>query len=150
MATDQAMFAGPRIGPCAPKFPCVGLAFLFTACSLAFALCLPAPAMAGFADEIQQTTRLSTWLAHRLEQADSGEAPYLPGLVWTVPDERIAQERARFDLLGRLEQSELSPDVSPGARAGLVRFVSRLQATGRVVLEKTDPRWLEVHPDKDP
>lgn len=120
------------------------------ACSLAFALCMPATARAAFAGEIQQTTRLSTWLAQRLEQADSGEAPYLPGLVWTVPDERIAQEHARINLLGRLEQPELSPDASQAARAGVVRFVSGLQATGRVVLEKTDPRWLEVHPDKDP
>ena len=57
------------------------------ACSLAFALCLPATAKAGFSDEIERTTRLSTWLAHRLEQADGGETPYLPGLVWTVPEE---------------------------------------------------------------
>ena len=148
MVTDQATVSGPSIEACALKLSSVGWTFFFLACSLAFALCLPATA--GFADEIQQTTRLSTWLAHRLVQADSGAAQYLPGLVWTVPDERIAQEHARFDLLGRLEQTELSPDVSPAARAGLVRFVSGLQATGRVVLEKTDPRWLEVHPDKDP
>lgn len=104
---------------------------------------------ASFDEEVQETVRLSNWLAARISRPGNTD-PYLPGLVWAVPEERVVQARARNDLLVRLQDRALSPNVAKGTLDELTSLVERLPATGRVVLDNADPRWLEVHPDKDP
>lgn len=120
------------------------------ACLLVVAGLLPGLAWAGFAAEVEQPTRLSAWLNQHPAHGYGGQPPFYPGLVWSVPEERSAQESARFDLIERMRRTDLSPSVTLAARAGLIQFAGGLPATGRVMLEGGDPRWLEVNPAKDP
>lgn len=117
---------------------------------LGICFCSSADVHAGFDEEIRVTTRLSTWLAARISKRDVVQYPYLPGLIWTVPGEFPIQARSKSDLLVRVQDRTLSPKIEGEEEMGLTRFIDALPPTGRVVLEKTDPRWLEIHPDKDP
>lgn len=95
--------------------------------------------------------RLSQWLniASLQPQVSAGMA-YLPGLVWMVPEEAQVQNRKKTRLLDQIRSAEIAPEVTRADSISLARFVSSLPATGRVVIEKTDPRWLEVNPQHDP
>ena len=118
------------------------------------------PANAGTVAEIDADMRLSQWLNSRpvmlhqeallLPRQASAEAPYLAGLVWMVPEEAQVQQRVKSRLLDTIRSSEIAPDVARADANGLAEFVSSLPATGRVVVDKTDPRWLEVNPQRDP
>lgn len=117
-------------------------------------------ACAGTVAEIEADTRLSGWLnsEHAVLQQDllmspkrvHGEPPYLPGLVWMVPEEAQVQERIKARLLDQIEAQQTSLQVARADADGLARFVASFPATGRVVVEKTDARWLEVNPQQDP
>lgn len=109
-----------------------------------------ASARADSLDAIDQSTRLSAWMAERLAQNPALRQSYLAGLVWTVPEEVPAQARAKSGLMALLVQPDLSRGTTPAAQSGLSRLVESLPVTGRVVLDKSDPRWLEANPDKDP
>jgi len=113
-------------------------------------------ASAGIVTDIDAEIHLSQWLSTRyavLQPHSSQsvkEIPYLPGLVWLVPEEVQVQRRARIQLLDQLNTPEIAPDVARDDAYGLVQFVASFAATGRVVVERTDPRWLEVNPQHDP
>ena len=116
------------------------------ACSASF------PAQAALDEEVAASARLSVWLGERLARISDPRSAYWPGLVWTVPEEREAQAKAKSGLESLVMQPELSDGqaMPAEAREGLLRLITSLPVTGRVVLEKTDPRWLEANPAKDP
>jgi hypothetical protein len=109
---------------------------------------------AGTVAEINSDMRLSRWLNTRPvsqpELQSSGGQTYLPGLVWMVPEEAQVQARVKSKLLDKIRSAESAHDVTQAVADGLARFVDAFPATGRVVVEKIDPRWLEVNPQRDP
>src|SRR5919197_3449212 len=82
--------------------------------------------------------RLSNWL---LEQPPTSN-PYPAGLSWRVQGEEPSQQLLRHELLQELA-------AVPSLR-GLEAWVRTLQVTGRVPVVNADPRWLLVHPNRDP
>lgn len=128
---------------------------------LGLVLCGTGQALQARADHeatIEGETRLGVWLADWLNRlrteasARPGESaePYLPGLVWMVPEEVADQGRMKTRLLDSIDYREHSPGVAEADAAALRRFVARLPVTGRVVLDRFDPRWLEANPKQDP
>ncbi len=112
-------------------------------------------AQAETVDRIENGVRLSQWLKTRLvtlqlQKAGSGEVPYLPGLVWIVPEEAQVQAGIKIQLLEQIKSPETAPDVTRIDADSLADFVTSFQATGRVVVERTDPRWMEGNPQYDP
>ncbi|HEX7455145.1 MAG TPA: hypothetical protein VF296_03800, partial [Gallionella sp.] len=108
-------------------------------------------AQAGTVAEIKQEMRLSQWLNTVFSQSQvSAEIPYLPGLVWMVPEEAQVQGRIKSLLLEQIKSAEIAPKVSRIDASRLADFVASFPATGRVVVEKSDSRWLEVNPQHDP
>ena len=103
---------------------------------------------------VDSQIRLSHWLDKKLNStpqiSDWSSKAYLPGLVWMVPEEAQEQSRMKFQLLEMLKEEQSAPGVSRSDAIKLAGFVESLPVTGRVVVEKTDPRWLEVHPEHDP
>ncbi len=98
------------------------------------------------ADEVVSSDmRLSQWLNGKATLQNSGN-PYLPGMAWMVPEEAVVQQRRKLRLLDQISSVKTDPALADG----LERFVTSMPASGRVVLDKTDPRWLEVNPDEDP
>jgi membrane-associated phospholipid phosphatase len=111
------------------------------------------------ATNIESQIRLSQWLNMKLNSAQQSSnlssdgkpfTPYLPGLVWMVPEEAQEQSRMKSQLLESLKAENLVSGVSRADAMKLASFVESLPVTGRVVVEKTDPRWLEVNPTHDP
>ncbi|MDP1997773.1 MAG: hypothetical protein Q8J90_11300, partial [Gallionella sp.] len=78
------------------------------------------------------------------------ETPYLPGLVWMVPEEAQVQLRIKHQLLEQIQSARIASGVNRIDAGNLAEFVASFPATGRVVVDKTDPRWLEVNPQHDP
>jgi membrane-associated phospholipid phosphatase len=113
-------------------------------------------AQAGTSVEIGSQMRLSQWLNARPDilpphaSLPNAETPYLPGLTWMVPEEAEAQRRDKQRLLDRIRSPETTPGVARADAEGLAGFVAALPVTGRVVVERTDPRWLEVNAQYDP
>jgi len=134
-------------------------------------------ALAGTSVEIDTEMRLSHWLNTRpdrlqplplsnsLPQAGeraneslrevhvdglNAETPYLPGLIWMVPEEAQVQRRIKLHLLEQIQSAEVAPEVNRIDAGNLAGFVASFPVTGRVVVDKTDPRWLEVNPQHDP
>ncbi len=106
---------------------------------------------------IESPIHLSRWLNLKLAQqpadlSSEGKSytPYLPGLVWMVPEEAQEQRRLKLELLQHINAENDAPGVSRADAQKLARFVESLPVTGRVVVERTDPRWLEVNPVHDP
>lgn len=119
----------------------------------ALLLCLMAvTAGADWTATVEAETRMGVWLADWLNhiRADPAAEPYLPGLVWMLPEEGAAQSGMKARLLEQLVHREHSPDVRETDAVGLQTLVRSLPITGRVVLERTDPRWLEANPGYDP
>jgi membrane-associated phospholipid phosphatase len=115
--------------------------------------CLTAgAAWADWTATVETETRLGVWLADWLNRirAQSAAEPYLPGLVWMLPEEAAAQAGMKARLLEHIAYREHSPAVTEAAAAGLRDMVHALPVTGRAVLERTDPRWLEANPAADP
>ena len=110
----------------------------------------PTLVIADYEEAIETNTRLSAWLTDRMTKKRDLQNTYLAGMVWTVQEEVAAQARAKSELIARLMQIDRPQAAEAAALERLLRFIEPLPVTGRVVLEKTDPRWLEVHPDKDP
>src|SRR2546426_4370712 len=86
----------------------------------------------------EKPKRLSNWL---LEQPPTAN-PYPTGLSWRVPGEEASQQLLRHELLENLS-------AVPSLRA-LEDWVRTLPVTGRVPVVNSDPRWLIVHPNRDP
>lgn len=113
-------------------------------------------AQAGTAVEIGAQMRLSQWLNAKPEilqphssLPDAG-TPYLPGLIWMVPEEAEVQRRIKLNLSDRIKSVETAPEVSRTDANNLADFVAAFPSTGRVVVDKSDPRWLEVNAQHDP
>jgi len=120
---------------------------------IALLLCLTAGTVsADWTATVERETRLGVWLADWLNRirADTTAEPYLPGLVWMLPEEASAQAGMKARLLEQLAHREHSPAVQAADAAGLQALVRALPVTGRAVLERTDPRWLEANPAFDP
>ena len=135
---------------CARRFPrrlIVGL--LLAACS-------GQQAQAGTSVEIATQMRMSQWLNSRPDMLQphatlpSADTPYLPGLLWMVPEEAQVQQRTKLHLLEKIQSAEIAPGVSRADASNLAAFIAAFPSTGRVVVEKTDPRWLEVNAQHDP
>lgn len=118
------------------------------------------PACAGTVAEIDSDMRLSQWLNTRpvtlhqdallLPRRENAEVPYLSALVWMVPEEAQVQKKIKSKLLDQIRSPEIAPGVTRADAYGLAEFIASFPATGRVVVEKIDPRWLEVNPQRDP
>lgn len=113
---------------------------------LVLVLMLAAGSQSLAAAEIEHEMHLSQWLS----SYQAPQAAYLPGLVWMVPEEAEVQQRVKSQLLDLIQTPATAPEVSRIDAQGLADFVGSFPATGRVVVEKTDPRWLEVNPQQDP
>lgn len=87
--------------------------------------------------------RLSDWLLRQPVQASS----YPFGLVWLVPSSRLSQAQLKRKLLEKVDYAE---NVSSGAQENWGAFIKSLPVTGRVLVQSTDPRWLQAHPKEDP
>ena len=95
--------------------------------------------------DIRPGERLSAWLLRQ----PAGTAA--PGLSWRVPQERLAQQFLKHQLLLRLDAaSRRAPREQQGERLQLIAWLQGLPVTGRVALGIVDPRWLEAHPEEDP
>jgi len=95
--------------------------------------------------DIRPGERLSAWLLRQ----PAGTAA--PGLSWRVPQERLAQQFLKNQLLLRLDAaSRRVPREQQGERLQLIAWLQGLPVTGRVALGIVDPRWLEAHPEEDP
>lgn len=95
----------------------------------------PAPPLAG--------ERLSDWLLRGPAQTEV----YSPGISWTVPSQRAAQESLKRELLGQVARSDR---VDKAAAAAVAAAIEALPVTGRLPVPVTDPRWLQAHPKADP
>ena len=98
--------------------------------------------------------RLSDWL---LRNTDANTD--LTALHWRVPTERAAQEALREALLLQL-QVRAQPQIQslllapaaapPDANQGLADWLRQLPFTGRMLVARADPRWLQGAPIQDP
>ena len=78
---------------------------------------------------------LSTVLVSHGEHADD----YPLGLMWNVPREVAAQQRARLQLQNALARYP-----------ALTSWLSARPITGRVNVALADARWLQANPTRDP
>jgi len=101
-----------------------------------------APASDG---DIRPGERLSAWLLRQPAEAAA------PGLSWRVPQERLAQQFLKNQVLLRLQAASRRARGEEQARyLQLIAWLQNLPVTGRVALGIVDPRWLEAHPEEDP
>lgn len=109
--------------------------------------------------DIESQIRLSGWLNLKINPAlqtytlpVNGQrvTPYPQGLVWMVPEEAQEQRRMKLQLLESLKAEYSASGVAREAAMKLAGFVEALPVTGRVVVERADPRWLEANPVHDP
>ncbi|MDX8379214.1 MAG: YjbH domain-containing protein [Gallionella sp.] len=111
---------------------------------LLLAIVLGQQARAGTVSEINREMHLSQWL----NELPLSTNAYLPGLVWMVPQEQVVQLSVKRALLDQLRTA--SYGVSRRDAQHLADFVASLPATGRVVVPRTNARWLQVNPLFDP
>src|SRR5258705_5716065 len=78
-------------------------------------------------------------LSNRLLEQPPAANQYPTGLSWRVAGEEPAQEQLRQELLHSL-----------GGMPALADWIRTLPVTGRVPVANSDPRWLIVHPNRDP
>lgn len=122
--------------------------------SYAFYCLLSCTSVSGFgahAVTISTPVRLGDWLADRLATPqERARDVYVTGIQWQSARERTLQQGARQTLLDQIGYLS-GPDVPPQAeREGLAALVASRRATGRVVLKRADPRWLQANPSDDP
>ena len=134
-------------------------AFFVAFCGLVLMALSMQKALAESATVIESQIHLSQWLNMKMNSAQQPSTqlsggkptiPYLPGLVWMVPEEAQEQRRFKLQLLERIKAENSASGVSRADALKLAHFVESLPVTGRVVVERTDPRWLEVNPLHDP
>ena len=111
----------------------------------AIAVALSAAIAAAGENGIRSGERLSGWI---LRQHEAGNS-YLPGLIWTTPEQKLSQTRVRQQLLDTLAVAPGFP-VATDIRRRMAAWIETLPVTGRIPLAITDPRWLQAHPEADP
>ncbi|MFT4174400.1 MAG: YjbH domain-containing protein [Rhodocyclaceae bacterium] len=89
-------------------------------------------------DTIIPGERLSAWI---LRQPRHEEA-YLPGLLWSVPEEVARQAQLKQTLVDTLA-------AQPGM-AALSAWLKSRPVTGRAAVSSPEPHWLEGRPAEDP
>ena len=105
-------------------------------------LCLLLGLLAGTAafsqpSQPQEGERLGDFL---LRQSSSLQYP--TGLQWKVPSERASQSKLKITLIDSLV---IRLDLQ-----GLKAWIESQVVTGRVILQSTDARWLQVNPAQNP
>ena len=118
------------------------------------------PSAAQNATGIKSGERLSQWLlqdrqlqASQSPLSSTGTVrPYALGTAWLTPKEVAAQEADKQALLSAFQALPFAKDnpVVQKQRAAFLTLLQNLQATGRVALPSTNPRFLEVNPKIDP
>ena len=133
-------------------------ALLTSVATLSATAALPAratdPALAaGRADvrpdvrpDIRPGERLSTWLL--AQPAD--ESLDRSALLWLVDDEIPRQAALQLQLRQDLQRAATASMPTAAAARELLDWVMTRPVTGRVPVNATDPRWLEVNPLHDP
>ncbi len=104
------------------------------------------PARAGATLPADTGARLSTWLLSQPADASRDRS----ALMWLVADEIPRQATLRLSLRDDLERASNRHHATGQAARRLLDWLVALPVTGRVPLEHTDPRWLEVNPLHDP
>jgi hypothetical protein len=101
--------------------------------------------------------RLSQWmLKDRQSQKAAGQnnasvTPYYLGSSWLSSTERASQEAQKQALIAALQKVNFpSTPAAQKQKAAMLELIQRMQATGRVPLPSTNPRFLEVIPKLDP
>ncbi|AJY32669.1 capsule biosynthesis GfcC family protein [Burkholderia thailandensis 34] len=116
----------------------------------------PFDAAAHVEETLAAPMYLGDWLAARqptpaVGTSSSGTpSPYLSGLSWRSGREVAAQQANKRRLIAGIEAL---PALTPAAQAARARFsamVAARPATGRVVVPRTDGRWLQANPASDP
>ena len=116
------------------------------------------PAVAQTQDPpIQNGERLSEWMLKERQiqntksQINYTATPYYLGTSWLTPKEVGAQEEEKAKLLAALQKINFPQDVAgQNTKQAFTKLISAMQATGRVVLPNTNPRYLEVNPKINP
>lgn len=101
---------------------------------------------------INSPQRLSEVISQRSLDVPFGDNR-LEGLMWTTSAEMQVQQAQKFELLHQLDKLKTSNARFPNVLSGMVqleKLIVQLPVTGRVLLPQQDPRWLEVHPSKNP
>ena len=89
--------------------------------------------------------RLSDWLLRQPASAAN------IGLMWLVPQERMAQQALKNNILAEVEAGTAkAPEGDKASRLRLQAWLQGLPVTGRAALNIVDARWLQAHPDQDP
>jgi hypothetical protein len=78
--------------------------------------------------------RLSQWLNTRPDRLQphsflflkelNAETPYLPGLIWMVPEEAQVQRRIKLQLLEQIQSAGVAPGVNRVDAGNLAEFVA--------------------------
>jgi hypothetical protein len=118
------------------------------------------PSAAQNSTGIKSGERLSQWLlqdrqlqASQSPLSSAGTVrPYALGTAWLTPKEVAAQEAEKQAMLSAFQALPFAKDnpVVQKQRAAFLTLLQNLQATGRVALPSTNPRFLEVNPTIDP
>lgn len=104
-----------------------------------------APAWAAGDETVQQPQRLSDWLNTRTEAV-----PYPLGLMWLAAEQVPVQEQRRTALIAQLQAQAGRGSTEADSPWRLVEELNRRPATGRVLIDSAQGRWLEVQPQRDP
>lgn len=108
------------------------------------AVCCAIFASSAFADikTINQTERLSDWLK---DSKNSASNSYPLGLSWHSYQEVQQQQLLKLEVLNALHRHQANTKYRR-----LAEWLEQSPVTGRVLLPKQDPYWLEVNPAFDP
>jgi hypothetical protein len=104
-------------------------------------------AMAQAGVPVETTQRLSDWLLKQEQQQPQDPWAFTPALQWLVPEEKLAQNKLKQELLKELL---IAKDLPVNARQQLSALLTALPVTGRVNVPVADARWLQAHPQNDP
>jgi hypothetical protein len=86
--------------------------------------------------------RLSSWLVNQGIAVDD----YPSGLMWMVPEEKVAQSKLKDDI----RRSVLELDEKEGRNAKFLSMLEAMPVTGRVPVSIVDVDWLQANPHHDP
>lgn len=116
----------------------------------------PFDAAAHVEETIAAPTHLGDWLAaHQSTPAvgtppSGAPSPYLGGLSWRSNREVAAQQASKRRLLAGIDALPALTPAAQAARARLSAMIAARAATGRVIVARSDARWLQANPAHDP
>ncbi|WP_366919151.1 YjbH domain-containing protein [Burkholderia oklahomensis] len=123
--------------------------------AVALACTIPFSAHAGANETIAAPMSLGDWLASRqpippVGTSPAAAPPYLSGLSWRSTREIAAQQAKKRRLIADIDALPALTPAARAARARIAALVSARPATGRVVVARTDGRWLQANPASNP